>query len=53
MKKKRSIQKLKIHKETISTLNQITGGAPKPNPKEPKVSGFITDCVATLILLCF
>lgn len=27
MKKKRSIQKLSIHKETISTLNNVTGGA--------------------------
>ena len=27
MKKKRSIQKLSIQKETISTLNTITGGA--------------------------
>jgi len=26
MKKKRSIQKLKVHKETISNLNAITGG---------------------------
>ncbi|EDP95422.1 class I lanthipeptide [Kordia algicida OT-1] len=27
MKKKRSIQKLKVHKETISNLNTIKGGA--------------------------
>lgn len=26
MKKKRSIQKLSVHKETISNLNTITGG---------------------------
>ncbi|WP_420572439.1 class I lanthipeptide [Kordia sp.] len=26
MKKKRSIQKLAVHKETISNLNKVTGG---------------------------
>jgi hypothetical protein len=26
MKKKRSIQKLAVHKETISNLNNVTGG---------------------------
>jgi len=57
MKKKRSIQKLKVHKETISTLNKITAGdgitatsmTSKPKPKE---SAFITNCVASILLMC-
>lgn len=53
MKKKRSIQKLTIHKETISTLSKLTGGVDEPKPKKKENSEFITNCVATLILLCF
>ncbi len=56
MKKQRSIQKLKVSKETISTLNQITGGdgitatsmTAKPKPKESRP---IAVCALTSALL--
>jgi hypothetical protein len=60
MKKKRSIQKLTIHKETISTLNKITGGdgitatsmTAEPKPKEKVTSPLFIDCITSILLRC-
>lgn len=58
--KKKSIQKLKVHKQTISTLHKLTGGdgitatsmTSKPKPKEPKKSVSPVHCIVTLLLPC-
>jgi hypothetical protein len=57
MKKKRSIQKLKVHKETISNLNTITGGdlttsAVRGTRVIQSVVLGTCDCPSTAVVLC-
>lgn len=56
MKKKRSIQKLKVHKETVSILNMIVagdGGITRTSMTGTPITDIKTnECPSTVVILC-
>ncbi|MBC8757473.1 hypothetical protein H2O64_22575 [Kordia sp. YSTF-M3] len=56
MKKKKSIQKLSVHKETISTLNMIVagdGGITRTSMTgTPVTKNNTCSCPSTVVILC-